>query len=93
MGINMRVFPVGAGRFRMQSDLYFPPRAFDTPDFSSRLDRAVEFFNRFNDEDVRINTEVQIGSRSMHAKPAMLSHLEHHNRHVAWWIASKLTGN
>ena len=91
MGINMRVFPVSAGRFRMRSDLYFPPRAYDTPDFAQRLERAVKFFNRFNDEDVRINTEVQIGSGSMHAKPGMLSHLEHHNRHVAWWIASKLT--
>ena len=90
MGINMRIFPISAGRFRMQSDLYFPPQAFGTPDFEKRLENTVEFFNRFNDEDIAINTQVQIGSRSKYAQSAPLSHLEAHNRHVAWWIASKL---
>jgi phenylpropionate dioxygenase-like ring-hydroxylating dioxygenase large terminal subunit len=76
--MNMRVFPVAAGRIRLIADMIVRPESRALPDFAERLERVVAFFNRFNDEDVTAN--------------AALSQLEHHNRYVALWVARRLTG-
>ena len=91
MGMKLRVFPLEAGRIHLVADILLPPHAFDEPGLESGLEAAISFFNRFNDEDEFINTRVQRGTASEFAKPAPLSHLEQHNRHVAWWTAAKLT--
>jgi len=90
-GLNMRVFPVSAGRIRMLVDVMLPPKNFEAPNFESGVKNIVDFFKRFNDEDVFVNSRVQTGLCSEFATPAPLSHLEEHNMHVAWWIASRLT--
>ncbi len=90
MGMKLRVLPLEAGRIHLLADILLPPGAFELPDFQQRLDSSVEFFERFNEEDVVVNIGVQTGSRSQFAGPAPLSHLEKHNRHVAWWVASQL---
>ena len=91
VGMNMRMFPVAAGRFALQCDILVPPHAFDLPDFDARLQRMADFFNRFNAEDIAINTRIQLGLQSAHARAAPLSHLEAHNLHVARWVAQQLT--
>ena len=60
-GINMRVFPLASARIALLGDILVPPHAFELPDFDTRLARMVEFFKRFNDEDVAINSRIQIG--------------------------------
>ena len=90
-GVKLRVFPTGAGKIRMLTDFLVPPFARELPDFEERLDRAVAFFNLFNDEDYAVNSAVQKGLQSSWAGPAPLSHLEAHNQHVARWIAEQLT--
>ena len=91
MGMKLRVFPLAAGRLRLVADILLPPHVFEEPNVEQGVQAAVDFFNRFNDEDEFVNARVQRGTRSDFAVPAQLSHLEEHNRHVAWWIASQLT--
>jgi phenylpropionate dioxygenase-like ring-hydroxylating dioxygenase large terminal subunit len=90
-GIMIRCFPTAAGRMYMETDLLVPRAARELPDYEERLDRLDAFFNRFNDEDTTANSAIQKNLESGRVAPAPLSHLEAHNRHVAWWIASKLT--
>ncbi|MSP81886.1 MAG: aromatic ring-hydroxylating dioxygenase subunit alpha [Alphaproteobacteria bacterium] len=90
--MNMRVFPVAAGRIRLFADFIVRPEARALPDFQARLDRAIAFFNRFNDEDVVANSAIQRNLGSRFAAAAPLSTLEHHNRHFARWVAKQLTG-
>jgi phenylpropionate dioxygenase-like ring-hydroxylating dioxygenase large terminal subunit len=89
-GMNMRMFPTGPGRIRLYADILVPPAARQLPDFDERLAEAVAFFNRFNDEDIAVNSVVQQGLRSAWATPAPLSHIEEHNMHVARWTAQQL---
>ena len=91
-GTKLRVFPTAAGKIRMFADFLVPPIARDLPDFDARLDKAVAFFNTFNDEDYVVNAAVQRGLQSAWAGRAPLSHLEAHNQHVARWVAEQLTG-
>ncbi len=91
MGMNLRMLPLGAGRIHLLADVILPPQAFMVSDFEQRLSTCVEFFKRFNEEDVAVNIGVQDGSHSKFAGSAPLSHLEAHNRHIAWWVASRLT--
>ena len=91
MGMKLRVSPLQAGRIGLVADILLPLQTFQEPGLESDLEAAISFFNRFNDEDEFINTRVQRGSLSDFAEPAPLSHLEQHNRHVAWWVASQLT--
>ena len=90
-GIMIRFLPVAAGRSHMEVDLLVPESARRHSDFDARLDRFETFFHRFNDEDVPANTEIQKALESGRATPAPLSRHEEHNRHVAWWVASRLT--
>ncbi|MBN33526.1 MAG: hypothetical protein CMM46_01870 [Rhodospirillaceae bacterium] len=92
-GIAIRCLPTGSGRMHMETDLLVPPGARDLPDFEERLDQLDAFFNTFNDEDTTANSAIQKALDSGRAHRAPLSHLEAHNRHVAWWIADKLTGD
>ncbi|MBT5435250.1 MAG: hypothetical protein HOK83_16505, partial [Rhodospirillaceae bacterium] len=91
-GLLIRVEPIAAGRCNMSGDLIVPRQAQALPDYQERLDRFTAFFNRFNDEDTPVNTAIQKALESGRGGPAPLSHLEAHNRHVAWWVASKLAG-
>lgn len=89
--MNMRVFPVAAGRIRLIADFIVLPDSLALPDVEARLDRAVAFFERFNDEDVVANSAIQ-RNLAIATEPAPLGDLEHHNRHVALWVARRLTG-
>ena len=91
-GLLIRVVPVAAGRCTMAADVLVPAAARELPDYAERLARFTAFFERFNDEDTPINTAIQKALESGHAHVAPLSHLEAHNRHVAWWVARVLTG-
>ena len=90
--MNMRVFPVAAGRIRLIADMIVRPESRALPDFAERLERVVAFFNRFNDEDVTANAAIQRNLALPGAVAAPLSQLEHHNRYVALWVARRLTG-
>jgi len=90
-GLLIRVVPVAAGRCTMAGDVLVPRSARELPDYAERLERFRSFFIRFNDEDSPINTAIQNALESGRAGPAPLSHLEAHNRHVAWWVATALT--
>jgi phenylpropionate dioxygenase-like ring-hydroxylating dioxygenase large terminal subunit len=90
--MNMRVFPLAAGRIRLLADFIVLPESLALPDFVQRLDQAVAFFHRFNEEDVIANAAIQRNLSGDGAGPAPLSHLEHHNRAVALWVARRLTG-
>lgn len=90
--MNMRMLPIASGRIKLYADIIVPPHAFQLPDFDQRLDQAVTFFHRFNDEDVGINQRVQMGLRSRFADTARLSVIEQHNRHFARWVVRKLAG-
>ena len=89
--MNMRVFPVAAGRIRLIADFIVLPESRAMPDFVARLDQAVAFFHRFNEEDVAANAAIQRNLECADAVAAPLSHLEHHNRYVALWVARRLT--
>jgi phenylpropionate dioxygenase-like ring-hydroxylating dioxygenase large terminal subunit len=89
--MNMRVFPLAAGRIRLMVDFVVQPEARTLPDARERLDRAIAFFHRFNEEDVIANSAIQRNLASPLARAAPLSSLEHHNRHLAWWVARALT--
>ncbi len=89
-GLLVRVLPLAAGRSDMEADILVPRRAQALPDYAERLARFTAFFNRFNDEDTPVNAAVQKALASGRAHRARLSHLESHNRHVAWWVADKL---
>jgi len=91
-GIMIRFLPVDAGRSHMEVDLLVPESACRLADFDARLDRFEAFFHRFNDEDVPANSAIQKALESGRATRALLSRHEQHNRHVAWWVASRLTG-
>ncbi len=90
-GLQIRFLPVAAGRSAMEADLLVPESAMALPDFDARLERFAAFFHRFNDEDTPVNAAIQRALQSGRARPAFLSHREAHNRHVAWWVAQKLT--
>lgn len=90
-GLLIRVVPVGAGRCTMAADVLVPGTARQLPDFAERLERFVAFFERFNDEDSPVNTAIQRALETGRAHAAPLSHLEAHNRHVAWWVADHLS--
>ena len=90
-GMKLRVFPTAAGKIRMFSDFLVPPFARELPDFEQRLNKAVEFFNAFNNEDYAVNSAIQEGLKSAWSVPAPLSHLEAHNQHVARWVAEQLS--
>ena len=90
-GVLFRVLPLAAGRCDMEADILAPRRALDLPDFGERLARLTAFFNRFNDEDTPVNAAVQKALASGRAHRAPLSRLESHNRHVARWVAGRLT--
>ncbi len=89
--MNMRVFPVAAGRIRLFADMIVLPESRELPDFDGRLAQAVAFFQRFNGEDVIANTAIQRNLGSAFAASAPLSRLEGHNRAVALWVARTLT--
>jgi len=91
-GLLIRVVPLAAGRSAMAADVIVPRAARELPDYAERLARLVAFFERFNEEDTPVNTAIQKALESGRAGPAPLSHLEAHNRHVAWWVARALTG-
>ena len=90
-GLLIRVEPVEAGRSRMAADVLVPASARERPDYSEQLAAFTAFFNRFNDEDGPVNTAIQKALETGRAGQAPLSHLEAHNRHVAWWVSRKLT--
>lgn len=92
-GIMIRFLPVDAGRSHMEVDLMVPESARRLVDFDARLDRFEAFFHRFNDEDVPANTAIQKALESGRATRALLSRHEQHNRHVAWWVASRITNS
>ena len=90
-GLLIRVVPLRAGRCTMAADVLVPGAARELPDYAGRLERFIAFFNRFNDEDGPVNTAIQKALETGRAHVAPLSHLEAHNRHVAWWVADRLS--
>ena len=92
-GLLIRVVPLAAGRCTMAGDVLVPASARALPDYAERLARFTAFFERFNAEDTPVNTAIQKALEGELAEAAPLSHLEEHNRHVAWWVAAMLTGD
>ena len=92
-GMNMRMFPLASGRIKLYADILVPPHTLNLTDFSARLEKAVNFFHKFNDEDVVINSRIQIGLESQFATAAPLNVIETHNRHFAQWVAKRLSQN
>jgi nitrite reductase/ring-hydroxylating ferredoxin subunit len=90
-GLLIRVVPLAAGRCAMAADVLVPAATRNLPDYGERLEQLVAFFERFNEEDTPVNTAIQQALESGYAHRAPLSHLEAHNRHVAWWVAQALT--
>lgn len=60
------------------------------PDFDFGIERFSAFFNRLGNEENPINAAIRKALEGGRMYRTRLSHLEPHNRHAAWWVASGL---
>jgi phenylpropionate dioxygenase-like ring-hydroxylating dioxygenase large terminal subunit len=87
-----RMFPKGPGRITLEKLFCAPPAAIAHPDFGAAMDKVVNGFKLFRDEDIDICLAVQRGLSSAFAVPGIFSHLEKSIWRFACYVDERVRG-
>jgi phenylpropionate dioxygenase-like ring-hydroxylating dioxygenase large terminal subunit len=87
-----RMFPEGPERIYLEKMFCAPSTAIDEADFDAAMDRLVESFKVFRNEDIDICLAVQRGLSSAFARPGIFCHLEKPIWQFARYVDERVPG-